>query len=374
MRERWRGLRYHLTQVHWPIFILVTLLSLFGIAMMVSAGGGSMSPWADRQLLRGVFGIGVMLGVALVPASFWLRYAYIFFGVGVCMLLVVEAMGFLGKGAQRWVQLGGVNLQPSELMKFCVILALARFYHYAPPGTTNRPLRLAMALGIIMIPAVLIFLQPNLGTATILTLVGVSLVFTMGLSWKLIIAVAVAGLSSLPLAWNYLLHDYQKRRVLTFLNPEQDPLGAGYNILQSMIAIGSGGFTGKGFLQGSQGQLDFLPEKHTDFIFTMVGEELGFIGGVLLLLSYLLLILLALGVGIRARSIFCSLVATGVATMLFVHLAINVAMVMGLIPVVGVPLPLISYGGSVQMATLLGCGLLLNASVYREFLLKKSSM
>lgn len=374
MRERWRGFSYHLTQIHWPIVILVGLLSLFGIGMMISAGGGSMSPWADRQLIRGIFGFFMMLGIALVPASFWLRYAYVFFGGGVCMLVVVEVMGFLGKGAQRWVQLGGVNLQPSEMMKFCVILALARFYHYAPPGATNRPVRLMMALGIIGVPAVLIFLQPNLGTATILTLVGLSLLFVMGLSWKLIGAVVTLVLASLPLAWNYLLHDYQKRRVLTFLNPEQDPLGSGYNILQSMIAIGSGGFSGKGYLQGTQGQLDFLPEKHTDFIFTMIGEEFGFFGGTLLLVSFLFLIIQALAVGARARSTFCSLVAIGVGMMLFIHLAINVAMVMGLIPVVGVPLPLISYGGSIQLSTLLGCGLLLNASVYREFQLKKSSI
>ena len=373
MKERWRGVTYSLMQLHGPIVILVSLLTLFGVVMMISAGGGSLTPWADKQLIRGALGFVLMIVVAVVPSTFWLRYAYVFFGGGLIMLLVTAAIGFLGKGAQRWVELGGVNLQPSELMKLCLILALARFYHNTPPGTANQPTRLLTALGMVMLPALLILKQPNLGTATITSIIGISIIFLMGLRWKLILPVVIGAVAAMPLAWGFL-KDYQKQRVLTFLDPSKDPLGHGYNIIQSMIAIGSGGFNGKGYLQGTQGQLDFLPEKHTDFIFTMVAEEFGFIGSVILLLAFLLLIIYAFGVSMRSRSTFGSLVAAGIAMLLFSHLAINVAMVMGLIPVVGLPLPLISYGGSIQISTLIGCGLLLNAFVYRDLQLKKSSM
>ncbi len=373
MTRRWKGFQHAWHQINLPILVVVSLLTLFGLMMMISAGGGSLSPWADKQLIRSVLGFALMFAVAIIPASFWLRHAYLLYGAGVLLLVVVEAMGFLGKGAQRWVAVGGVNLQPSEAMKIFVILALARFYHYAPPGSAVRLPRLIAALGIIGLPAALILHQPNLGTATILTLVGVSMIFVMGLRWRIIIAVALLGLAALPLAWNFL-HDYQKQRVLTFLHPEEDPLGAGYNIMQSMIAIGNGGFAGKGFLQGSQGQLDFLPEKHTDFIFTMVSEEFGFLGSMLLLGLFLTLILLSVAVCIRARSVFCSLLAMGIGALIFVHVAINTAMVMGLIPVVGVPLPLISYGGSIQLATLFGCGLLLNAFAHRDEVLRRSSL
>ncbi len=373
MSRRWRGFAHAWGQINLPILAVVVLLALAGIGMMVSAGGGSLSPWADRQMVRCGLGFVVMLTIATVPANFWLRHAYLIYAAGIVMLLVVEGMGYLGKGAQRWVDVGGVNLQPSEAMKLCLILALARFFHTAPPGSAMRWPRLLAALGIIGLPAALILHQPNLGTATILTLVGVSLIFVMGLSWRIIIIVAVLGLAALPLGWNFL-HDYQKQRVMTFLHPEQDPLGAGYNIMQSMIAIGSGGVAGKGYLQGSQGQLDFLPEKHTDFIFTMVAEEFGFIGSVCLLGIFLALILLSVAVAARAKSVFCSLVAMGIGAMIFVHVAINTAMVMGLIPVVGVPLPLISYGGSIELATLAGCGLLLNAFASRDEMLRRSTL
>ncbi|NDG05235.1 MAG: rod shape-determining protein RodA, partial [Alphaproteobacteria bacterium] len=277
----------------------------------------------------------------------------------------VDIMGHVGMGAQRWLRLGGLNLQPSEFMKLALILALARYFHQMHPEDIRRVSYLAPIVLMIALPAILILRQPNLGTTTILACVGLIMAFMAGVQWRYFIGMAVAGASALPLLWHFM-HDYQKRRVLTFLDPSEDPLGAGYNILQSMIAIGSGGFFGKGFMQGSQSQLNFLPEKHTDFIFTMLGEEFGFFGCMLLLGLYGFLLLSCMVIATTSRSTFGAMLAIGVSALLFIHIMINCAMVMGLVPVVGVPLPLMSYGGSIMVSTVLAIGLLLNACLHRD--------
>jgi rod shape determining protein RodA len=360
------------SQMHWPLVILVLVLGSFGCAMMYSAGGGNIHPWADNQMLRFGMGIALMVVLALTPSQIILRYAYLFYGFCLMVLITVEIAGYVGKGAQRWVSIGMFNLQPSEFMKIAVILALARYFHSLGPDAMKRDIFLIPPIFLVLIPVVLILKQPNLGTATITAAVGVIIFFTVGVKWRYFIGIAAAGLASLPVAWHFL-HDYQKQRVLTFLNPEADPLGSGYNIMQSMIAIGSGGFFGKGFIQGSQGQLDFLPEKQTDFIFTMIAEEFGFFGCLIVLVMIAMVILLCVGICVRSKSLFGSVLAIGIAGMLFVHMWINIAMVMGLIPVVGVPLPMLSYGGSIMITMMMGFGLVLNAWVHRDVNLNRNA-
>jgi rod shape determining protein RodA len=351
--------------ISWPIVATTVGIGLLGILMMISAGGGEIGVYALPQMMRLLAGTAVMLVMPFIPFRLLLRYAYVVYAMVVVVLIGVDIAGHIGMGAQRWLKVGIFNVQPSEFMKLALILALARYFHQLQPEQIRRVSFLLPPLALIVLPAVLILRQPNLGTTVILVMVGLTLLFLAGLQWRYIIAALVAALSFAPLAWHFM-HDYQKRRVLTFLDPEKDPLGAGYNILQSMIAIGSGGFFGKGYLQGSQGQLDFLPEKQTDFIFTMLAEELGFVGGFLLLGLYAALVWMSFAVALRSKSIFGAMIAAGVGMSLFIHVMINCAMVMGLIPVVGVPLPLLSYGGSITVSTLLSMGLLLNVYAHRN--------
>jgi rod shape determining protein RodA len=359
------------SQIHWALILCITVVACIGFAMMVSAAGGSFSPWATRQMLRFAFAFILMIAIAMTPASLLLRYAYVIYAVCLGLLVVVEIAGFIGMGAKRWVDVGGVNLQPSELMKLAVILALARYFHSTNPRDINRFMHLVPPVLLIMLPVVFILRQPNLGTATILTAVGVILAFMAGVRFRYFAVIIIAGMLAAPVGYHFL-HDYQKQRVEMFLHPDEDPLGAGYNIMQSMIAIGSGGFFGKGFMHGSQGQLDFLPEKHTDFIFTMLAEEFGFLGCFVILALYTVLIGYGVAIALRSRHLFGSLLAMGVAAMLFVHISINVMMVMGLIPVVGVPLPLLSYGGSIMISMLMGFGLMQNAYVHRDLRLSRA--
>jgi rod shape determining protein RodA len=367
-----RYVRQHLRQINPVPVILITVLAALGFAMLYSAARGNWEPWASRQMIRFGFGFVVMIAIALIPAKLLLRYAYFPYAVCVLLLLAVEAMGFIGMGAQRWLSLGFVNLQPSEVMKIAMILALARYFHMVHHENVSRLLVLLPPAIMLAVPVVLILHQPNLGTATILSGIAVLMFFVVGVAWRYFIITGVAILSALPVGWMYL-YDYQKRRVMTFLNPESDPLGAGYNIMQSKIAIGSGGLFGKGFLQGSQSQLEFLPEKETDFIFTMLAEEWGFIGGFGVLILYLLLMYYGLAIAMRCKHTFGSLLATGITAMIFLHVLINVAMVMGLLPVVGVPLPLLSYGGTIIVTIMMGFGLMLNAYVHRDEKLPRAS-
>lgn len=354
-----------LRQIHWPLVAFVSALGLTGIAMMYSAGGGAMQPWAFPQLVRFLFGFVLMMAMAMVPVSVLLRYSYLVYGVGLLVLVVVDITGFIGMGAQRWIKLGGVNLQPSEFMKLAVILALARYYNGLHSEDIKRFASLLIPVLLVVPPAVLILRQPNLGTTVILLAVSASVCFMAGVRARYFAIAIALVLAAAPVGWHFM-HDYQKRRVMTFLDPQSDPLGASYNILQSMIAVGSGGLFGKGYLQGSQSQLNFLPEKHTDFIFTTLAEEFGFTGGMLLLSGYALVIACGLQIALRSRHFFGSMVATGVVAMLFVHVLINVGMVMGMLPVVGVPLPLMSYGGSMMISTMLAMGLLLNVHASRD--------
>lgn len=369
--------RFHLLRalrrINWPVFVLVMLLCGIGMMMQYSAGGGHWRPYASSQSIRFLPGFFLMVGLAFTPIHLLLRYAYVFYFVCLALLIVVEIAGHIGMGAQRWIALGPINLQPSELTKLAVILALAKYFHTTHPYERPSPLLLAVPVLILLAPAALILKQPNLGTASILLMVGSMVLLASGVRWIYFIVIGGAGLVSLPVAWQFL-HDYQKQRVLTFLDPEKDPLGAGYNIIQSVIAIGSGGLFGKGYLKGSQGQLDFLPEKQTDFIFTMLSEEFGFLGSAFVILCYTLLILYALGIAMASSNRFGSLVAVGIGALLFLHVFINIGMSMGMLPVVGVPLPLLSYGGTMLMSMLAAAGLLLNVWAHRDQTLKQKSL
>jgi rod shape determining protein RodA len=351
--------------VNWGLVTLVLMIAGIGVAILYSAAGGAWSPWASRQLVRLAVGLVVMIAVALVDIRVWLRYAYLIYGLALALLVVVDVMGRVGGGAQRWIDLGFIQLQPSELMKIAVVLALARFFHGLTLEQVGKPLLLIPPVLLISLPVVLVLRQPNLGTAMLLAIGSAAVLFAAGVRvWKFLLVGGVAA-AAVPVAWSFL-KDYQKRRVYTFLDPSQDPLGAGYNILQSKIALGSGGVFGKGFLNGTQGQLRFLPEMQTDFIFTVLAEEFGMVGCLVLLGLYVLVLIYGFAIALRARSQFGRLVAVGVTTQLFLYVFINMAMVMGLVPVVGIPLPLVSYGGTAMLTLLAGAGLLISVSIHRD--------
>ena len=354
-----------LMEINWFIVLIMSMIAGIGLAMMYSAGGEEGTVYFSQQFTRFSVAFVVMLVIAVLPMRVLLDYAYIIYFLCLLVLVAVDVAGHIGMGAQRWVKLGGFNLQPSEFMKLAVILVLARYFHNSHQNDVRRVTFLIIPLMIVALPAFFILRQPNLGTTTIMVVVGLVMCFLAGVKWRYFILGALAVASATPVLWHFM-HSYQKRRVLTFLDPQQDPLGAGYNILQSMIAIGSGGLLGKGYLQGSQSQLNFLPEKHTDFIFTMFAEEFGFFGSITLLLLYMLLLGAGMLVSLRSRSTFGAMVAAGVVALLFIHILINCGMVMGLLPVVGVPLPLMSYGGSIMLSSVFAIGLLLNAYVHRD--------
>lgn len=366
VRPEDRNFIQRLGQLNGVLLLILLLLGAAGVAMLYSAAGGEWLPWAKRHLIRFSVGLVAMVFIAALPLRFWFRSAYWIYAAGVGLLIIVEIMGQMGMGAQRWLGIAGITIQPSEFMKLAIILALARFFHTLHPMDRTNFLWMIPPLLIIAIPAVLILKQPNLGTATILIGIAAAIWFAAGISWRYVAAAAGLVAVAIPVAWKFLLHDYQKQRVMTFLDPESDPLGAGYNIIQSMIAIGSGGLEGKGFIKGSQGQLDFLPEKHTDFIFTMLAEEFGFIGCMVLLIIFTLLLGYCFAIALRSQHRFGSFIAIGVGTLLWLHVMINIAMVMGLIPVVGVPLPFLSYGGSMLLAACMAIGLLQNSYINRD--------
>jgi rod shape determining protein RodA len=354
-----------LAQINWAMVLMVCLVASVGFVMLFSAAGGNFDPWADRQMVRFAVGLVLMLSVAVVDIRIWLRYAYLIYAGALALLVAVEIVGEIGMGAQRWIDLGFFQLQPSELMKVALVLALARYFHGLEIDSIGRILPLFPPLLLVAMPALLVLKQPDLGTAGMLIMGGGALFFAAGVRlWKFGVLLA-AGLGAIPVAWN-LLHDYQKNRVLTFLDPERDPLGSGYHILQSKIAFGSGGVFGKGYLLGTQSHLNFLPEKQTDFIFTMLAEEFGLMGALTLLLIYAVLIAYGFAIALRSRSHFGRLLALGLTFNLFLFVFINTAMVMGIIPVVGVPLPLISYGGTAMLTVLIGFGLIMSVYVHRD--------
>jgi len=355
-----------LYEINWGLVLLITIIACVGFAMLYSVAGGSLSPWADKQMVRFVIGFVLMIVVALVDIRVWLSVAYPAYVISLLLLVAVEVAGHAGLGAQRWITLGPLELQPSEPMKIALVLALARYLHGLSVEDISKPLRLAIPLVMIALPAGLVAIQPNLGTTIILLLDGASLLFLAGLSWWWIAPTVATAAAAVPLAWRYVLHDYQKARVMTFLNPESDALGAGWNITQAKIAVGSGGVAGKGFLQGTQSRLNFLPEKQTDFIWTNFGEEFGFVGCIALLILFGVVIGYGVQTAMSARSQFARLLAMGIILNFFFYIMINTAMVMGLIPVVGIPMPLISYGGTAMLAVMFGFGLLLSVHVHRQ--------
>jgi rod shape determining protein RodA len=354
-----------LRTMNWFLIALITVTSCIGFVLLYSVAGGTFEPWADRQIVR--FGIGMLLllAVALIDIRIWFQLAYPIYGVSLLLLVAVEFFGRMGKGAERWIEIGPLQLQPSELMKIALILALARFLHGILVEDVSRPTRLLGALVLIALPAGLVLMQPNLGTATILIAVGAGLLFLSGLSWKIIVPVIVLAVAAVPVGWEFVLKDYQKQRVYTFLDPDTDPLGSGYNTLQSKIALGSGGVFGKGFGEGTQSRLNFLPEKQTDFIFTMLGEEFGLFGLTILMGLYLTILAQGVMIALDTRSQFGRLVAMGVCLNFLLYILINTSMSMGLIPVVGIPLPLVSYGGTALITVLFGFGLLLSVQIHR---------
>jgi rod shape determining protein RodA len=359
------GPREKLFQISWSMVFWICCIFGFGLAMLYSAANASMNPWAEPQLVRFILGMGILIGVAITDIRFIMRYAYVFYAIVLVLLVIVDVRGVIGGGAQRWIDFGIINLQPSELMKPAIVLALARYFHGRSLDDIASPVALIVPLLMVIVPVILVMLQPDLGTALVIMMVAGATFFMAGVRiWKFL-TVGALGLAAIPIGWA-MLHEYQRDRVRTFLDPERDPLGTGYHILQSKIAFGSGGLFGKGFLEGTQAHLNFLPERQTDFIFTMLAEELGMVGGVTLLALYCLIMVYGYAMAFRCRHQFGRLVAMGIAVTFFLYFFINMAMVMGLIPVVGVPLPLVSYGGTALLTLMFCMGLLMNVWVHRD--------
>lgn len=353
-----------LYEINWVFMLLITAIAAVGFAMLYSAADGSFDPWASRQMIRFAMGMAILLVFALIDPRIWLQLAYPAYAFALLLLIAVEVAGTTGMGATRWINLGVIQLQPSELMKITLALALARYYHVLEQDRVSHPLYLLPALAFIALPVALVLRQPDLGTALLLSVVGISIIFMAGLSWRYIVAAGAAAMAAIPIVWEFL-HPYQKERVFTFLDPSRDPLGAGYHTTQAKIALGSGSVWGKGFMEGTQSHLNFLPEKQTDFIFVMLSEEMGLMGGLALMGLYAAVLGFALTVAIGIRHQFGRLLVAALAVNFFLYVFINVAMVMGLIPIVGVPLPLVSYGGSAMLVILAGFGLLMSIYVHR---------
>lgn len=361
-RER---LSVKLSQIDWRLFILITIVSCVGALMLYSVGKQSWQPWAANHLIRFGVSAALMLGLALVSLRWWYRMAYPVYFLALLLLVCVELFGYTAMGATRWLDIGITRIQPSEIMKIGVVLALARWYHGASAKDARLSWKLFWPLAIIGAPFLLVAHQPDLGSAMLIGLTGAAIMFLAGLSWRIIGAAAVAAMVLVPPYVMFGMHEYQRHRVLTFLNPEADMSDKGYQIVQSKIAMGSGGLLGKGFGLGSQSQLEFLPEKQTDFIFAAMAEEFGLVGSVGLLACYVAIILISLRIASLSHSHFGRLAAAGVTGTFAVYVLINGAMVMGLAPVVGVPMPLLSYGGSVMLTVMTGFGLVMAVKVNR---------
>jgi rod shape determining protein RodA len=347
-----------LAKLPWRLIFLVAGIAGIGIITLYSAAGGAMQPWAMKQGLTILVFLTVAIGISWISEGTIKALVFPTFGAIVLMLILVDAMGFVGKGAQRWLDLGFIRLQPSEFMKPAIVLVLARFYELLPAGSIRQWRAIWPAALLIGVPWALILIQPDLGTATMVLLSGLTVMFLAGLPMWIFLGGAGAVAAVLPIALT-MMHDYQRKRILIFMDPESDPLGAGYHITQSKIAIGSGGIWGKGYLQGSQSHLDYLPEGHTDFIYATFVEEWGLFGGVLLILAFAMVVRWGMTVASNSRSRFGQLSAAGLTATIFFYVTINLMMVMGLAPVVGVPLPLVSFGGSAVMTIMICLGILM---------------
>ncbi|CAK7193400.1 Peptidoglycan glycosyltransferase MrdB [Commensalibacter sp. Nvir] len=354
-----------LWRINWLCVILVSILAGVGYMALYSAAGGSPYPYARPQLIRFCVGFVLMIGVAITPLRFIAKLAWPFYLLGIVSLLAVLYMGHVGKGAERWLVVGGMALQPSEFMKIGLIILLSSWFHKMSWKQIANPLRLIVPSILVILPVLLVLKQPNLGTAVIIGCIGASIFFAAGMRYWQIFLLIFPLPFLFKLAYSHL-HDYQKARITTFLHPESDPLGAGYNIIQSKIALGSGGMWGQGFLHGTQGQLNFLPEKQTDFIFTMIAEEWGFVGGSMVILLLLSIVVMGMIITMRSKCQFGRLLSLGLTMNFFLYCVVNLSMVMGAIPVGGVPLPMVSYGGSAMLTVMFGFGLLLSVQVHRN--------
>ena len=350
-------------RINWLIIFCLIFLGFIGVISLYSAAGGSWDPWAKNHFIRLIFGCFLMFGIALTPTYLFKKMSILAFFLGLLTLIWVK---FFGSGdVPRWIVIGGVNFQPSEFMKLGLILILARYFEYLPTLRLRNLFPYIIPLFLILIPGFLVISQPDLGTGLTIILLGLTILFFVGISIKFVIICSVLLLSSVPIIWQQL-YEYQKNRILVFLNPEIDKLGSGYQIIQSKIAIGSGGIFGKGFLLGSQSKLNYLPEKHTDFIFTLISEEFGFLGSMSIIFIFCFLIGLILKISFKTASIFSKIVSFGVAFLIFLYLSLNIGMVCGLLPVVGAPLPLISYGGTSLLTVLIAVGLVLSINIHEK--------
>lgn len=360
-----------LIYLNWPVIILLMAVACAGFIMLYSVAGGSATPWMEPQIKRFALGMTLMMIIAMVPIWFWRNMAVLAYLVSLGLLLAVEFVGVERNGSQRWLDLGPMDLQPSELAKITLVMLLAAYYDWLPAKKTSHPFYVAIPVFIILLPTYLVLEQPDLGTSLLLVIGGGAMMFFAGVHWAYFAAVIGAGISTVYAVFAFrgtpyqLLQDYQYRRIDTFLDPSNDPLGAGYHITQAKIALGSGGWTGRGFMQGTQSRLNFLPEKHTDFIFTTLAEEFGFVGAIALLTLYMLIIIFCVASAITNKDRFASLLTLGIAMTFFLFFALNMAMVTGLAPVVGVPLPLVSYGGSAMLVLLIAFGLVQSAHVHK---------
>lgn len=357
--------------IHWGLVMLLVAAASIGFLMLYSVAGGNWDPWAAAQLKRFALGMALMFVVAMIPIWLWRNVSAVAYLVSLILLLVVAYFGSIGMGAQRWIDLGFMRLQPSELCKITLVMVLAAYYDWLPSDRVSNPIWVIVPILLTLIPVGLVISQPDLGTALLLLMGGGAMMFLAGVHWAYfasVIVLAIGGIAAIfqsrGLQWQ-LLNDYQYRRIDTFLDPASDPLGAGYHITQSKIALGSGGWTGRGFMQGTQTRLNFLPEKHTDFIFTTLAEEFGFIGAISLLIIYLLILAFCWLSALQNKDRFSTLLIMGISVTFFLFFAVNMSMVMGLAPVVGVPLPLVSYGGSAMLVLMGAFGLLQSAHIHR---------
>ena len=363
----WRKILF----INWGLVALIIGAAASGFVMLISVAGGSLDPWASAQMQRFSIGLVAMFVIAMTPIWIWRNVSVPIYLIALLLLLLVEFLGSTGMGAQRWINLGFINLQPSEVAKIALVMLMAAYYDWLPSDKVSRPFWVLVPLIFISLPVLLIIQQPDLGTSILLLLSGVTVMFLAGVHWiyfgtvmALSTGLVLALFKSRGTEWQ-LLQEYQFLRIDTFLNPDSDPLGAGYHITQSKIALGSGGWTGRGFMEGTQSRLNFLPEKHTDFIFTTIAEELGFIGTISILAIYVAIIIFCLFSALRHKERFSSLLSLGLTVTFFLFFAVNMSMVMGLAPVVGVPLPLISYGGSAMLVLMGAFGLIQSAHVHR---------
>lgn len=359
------SIKEKLWHISWFFVLIIILVASIGFVMLYSAAKGNLEPWASRQIIR--FGVGfvLMLTVAVIDIRKWMKYAGFIYFVSLILLIAVELKGTVGMGAQRWINIGFFYFQPSEIMKIALILYLAKYFHGSSLQEIESSSHLLLPLTATLIPVALVMKQPDLGTAMLLLTCSSIILFLAGVQiWKFVVAGGL-GMAFIPIAWQFL-RDYQKQRILTFFSPERDPLGAGYHILQSQIALGSGGIFGRGFLKGTQSHLEFLPEKQTDFIFTMLAEEFGMIGCFVLLILYITIVIYGYLMSIRSQNFFGKILGIGITTNFFLYFFINIAMVIGIVPVVGIPLPLISYGGTAMLTLMAGFGFILCVHIHKD--------